>query len=836
MGGIAKCWGQNDKGQLGDATTSNKLIPTDVTGLSGSVNVIKAGDFHTCAVDSGVKCWGSNFYGQLGDGTYDNKLTPTEVSGLSSGVQALAAGYGHTCALLNNDGLKCWGRNDFGQLGDSTFLTRTSPVDVAGLSSGVYKIAAGFGHTCALMSSGAVKCWGKNEFGQLGDDTLVNRSSPVDVIGLSSGVSAITASGDHTCALKTSGKVQCWGRNFNGQLGDTTMTDRDTPTDVVMSGLIMSEIEAGDFHTCARTTDAKAMCWGYNVDGQLGNEAAWRTTPHGVVGFSTPPPVDTGDAYEHDDSCGDATFLSANIATQDRSFDATGDADWIRIEMVTGTNYTLVANNLVNGALPNFLVHDSCIAAPSSTSPSSFGGEVRLPMNASDYAPGAYFVRVSDTLPTTAGVVSYTLSFRATSSVGAAIIVAGRNGGEIHQNVITQTTDMAYRVLLRNGFPKDRIYYLDNQTIRDVDGDGIANDIAGPATVAGVQYAITTWARGKVGTAQPLWLYMADHGNAEEFLVSGDGAGNVITPAMLDSWLTQIETFSGVDQVNVIMDACHAGSFITAPGSISKAGRAILASVSADKVAQGRRSGPGIIQRMYFGEALWSGLDANLSLRDAFEQARLAAARATGQNQQAWLDDNGDGFANGVNNGVLDGEASTVRGLIGSVDTGGRPYLVWQLADANTGALVVDAQAAGGASNVTVEIARPDTSQTFVPGQVNLAQHDMVFLTHTGNGRWIGSYNRFDTPGVYRLLVYGFDADDSPAQPVAMTVTVQGPATMTPTVTPLMTVTPTVTPTTSTPTPSITQTPMPTTTTTIPPTLTPTLVLRSRIFVPVLRK
>lgn len=229
-GGV-KCWGDNSFGQLGDGTTTQRLTPVDVVGLSSGAIAIEVSDFHACALTStgGVKCWGDNTYGQLGDGTTTRRLTPVDVVGLTSGVIAIANGYDHSCALTSSGGVKCWGGNGVGQLGDDTTTQRLAPVDVFGLTSGVMAIGVGNAHTCAVTTAGGVKCWGGNAQGQIGDGTYATRLTPIDVTGLTSGVSSISGGGGfHTCALTTAGEVKCWGANIFGQTGYGTYGMRAT--------------------------------------------------------------------------------------------------------------------------------------------------------------------------------------------------------------------------------------------------------------------------------------------------------------------------------------------------------------------------------------------------------------------------------------------------------------------------------------------------------------------------------------------------------------------------------------------------------------------------------
>jgi alpha-tubulin suppressor-like RCC1 family protein len=328
--GTVKCWGYNNAGgALGDGTMINRNRPVDVIGISSGATAVDGGSNHTCAlVGSTVECWGSNGSGEIGQGTTGGVFQPTVVTGLTdprsltaggahacalqangqarcwgssgsgqlgsgfpvgSGVygpatvntasplQQLAAESDHTCATTVSGGAKCWGNGGSGQLGDNdptNTSPRANPVDVVGLTSGVIQVAAGNAHSCALTVA-KVRCWGNDQFGQLGDgqQTSTNANSPVDVMGLPSGIRAIAAGGRHTCAITAQGGLMCWGDNQYGQLGNNSQGNSAVPVQVtgMTSGVVA--VTLGDRHTCALKDDGSVWCWGNNQYGQLGNRS-----------------------------------------------------------------------------------------------------------------------------------------------------------------------------------------------------------------------------------------------------------------------------------------------------------------------------------------------------------------------------------------------------------------------------------------------------------------------------------------------------------------------------------------------------------------------------------
>ncbi|MGO4598521.1 RCC1 domain-containing protein [Terrabacter sp. 2RAF25] len=274
VGGV-KCWGFNGSGQLGDGSLQDSAIPVNVVGLTSGVKSIAAGAEHTCAVTTsgGVKCWGYNGEGELGDGFTDLvSVTPVDVVGLSSGVQTVSAGWDYTCALTTAGGVTCWGANPDGELGDGSTTGSATPVNVVGLTSGVKSISAGYHSACAVTTAGALKCWGANESGQLGNDSFTQSSVPVDVVGLTSGVASVSVGLDSTaCAVTTAGGVKCWGANSYGQLGSGSTSPSTTPVDVVGLSSGVQAVSVGVLHTCAATSAGGVKCWGYSGDGELGN-------------------------------------------------------------------------------------------------------------------------------------------------------------------------------------------------------------------------------------------------------------------------------------------------------------------------------------------------------------------------------------------------------------------------------------------------------------------------------------------------------------------------------------------------------------------------------------
>jgi len=267
--GGARCWGQNNSGQLGNgqAGVSEHLgIPTTVLQLP-SATKISSGNQFSCAIplDGTVRCWGSGVFGNLGNGASQTSLTPVQVTGITNASRISAGSSSHACAILLDGGLRCWGANGNGQLGNGGTSNSNLPVVPEGLTS-IVSVASGPRFTCAVASGGAAHCWGTNGNGQLGNGTTVQSLVPVSVSGLTNAIK-VAAGGAYACALTSLGDVFCWG----AQAGQTASTN----VPVQVAGISNAvDIGIGYSHTCALLSGGQMRCWGSLEMGQLGTGIA----------------------------------------------------------------------------------------------------------------------------------------------------------------------------------------------------------------------------------------------------------------------------------------------------------------------------------------------------------------------------------------------------------------------------------------------------------------------------------------------------------------------------------------------------------------------------------
>ena len=315
-----KCFGSSSSGQIGSGGTAslgdapaemgNALLPVNL-GSGRTVRAVSTGTAHTCVLldDATIKCFGEGDAGRLGRGStadvgrtaasMGNALLPINL-GTGRTAKAIATGAAHTCALLDDDSVKCWGANDDGQLGlgdidargdDPNEMGDNLPSVLLGLPSGVRvtAIAAGDAHTCALLSNGTVKCWGSGGNGRLGSGDELSRGDEADemgvvlpVVNVGSGrtVKAITAGAAHTCALRDTNDVVCWGVGATGRLGSGAENDIGNQAGEMGAALVpvalgtgrtAVALSAGASHTCAVLDNATAKCWGDGADGRTGN-------------------------------------------------------------------------------------------------------------------------------------------------------------------------------------------------------------------------------------------------------------------------------------------------------------------------------------------------------------------------------------------------------------------------------------------------------------------------------------------------------------------------------------------------------------------------------------
>jgi alpha-tubulin suppressor-like RCC1 family protein len=296
--GSVRTFGSSGYGQLGLGDTTNRLTPVEsitlpARTLAGSVG---AGFYHTAVVlrDGTVRTFGRNTYGELGVGDTTSRLMPVQVIGLSTAT-AVAGGRYHTAVLLANGTIRTFGYNNIGQLGVNDITNRLTPVQVFGISSSAVAIASRFYHTAVLLVDGTVRTFGINGNGQLGVNDTTNRSTPVQVFGISSSASAVACGNRFTTVLLTDGTVRTFGQNAQGQLGVNDNTERSTPVQVWGISSSATAVACGFYHTAVLLADGTVRTFGFNGSGQLGvNDTTSRMTPVTVLNITSATAIACG--------------------------------------------------------------------------------------------------------------------------------------------------------------------------------------------------------------------------------------------------------------------------------------------------------------------------------------------------------------------------------------------------------------------------------------------------------------------------------------------------------------------------------------------------------------
>ena len=282
-------WGSNSYGQLGDNTTTHKSSPVQTvsSGLDW-LHIATSGD-HTLSIKSDYTLWswGNNYFGQLGLNSTAKFSSPVQVGIFTSWLSI--ATFGNNSAAINASGqLWVWGSNSYGLLGDNTSTHKSSPVQTVAGGSTWEQVAVGKNHMAAIKSDSTLWLWGSNRYGKLGDSTTVHRSSPVQTISGGTDWSQVACGDDHTAAIKTNGSLWLWGNNSFGQMGNSSTVDTSSPIQTIVAGTDWEQVCAGNNFTTAIKTDYTLWSWGKNDLGQLSiNTTLNISSPVQTVGFAT---------------------------------------------------------------------------------------------------------------------------------------------------------------------------------------------------------------------------------------------------------------------------------------------------------------------------------------------------------------------------------------------------------------------------------------------------------------------------------------------------------------------------------------------------------------------
>jgi alpha-tubulin suppressor-like RCC1 family protein len=268
------CWGAGSTGRIGNDDTADSWVP--VQEFHGATNwrQVSAGSGHTCAVrtNNHLFCWGSGAGGRLANNSdFQDAHVPIEESTQARDWSQVAAGGSHTCAIKTDGRLFCWGDNFAGALGDNTKTYRVLPEQEHSAATDWDQVATGSAHTCAVKTNRHLYCWGNGGNGRLGNDATTESLVPLREAHNHADWRQVSASREHTCAVKTDNRLFCWGNGNHGRLGDGYTDARHVPTQEATGAHDWLEVTTGDHHTCARKVDGRIFCWGRGGVGRLGN-------------------------------------------------------------------------------------------------------------------------------------------------------------------------------------------------------------------------------------------------------------------------------------------------------------------------------------------------------------------------------------------------------------------------------------------------------------------------------------------------------------------------------------------------------------------------------------
>ena len=283
-------WGLNGNGQLGNNIQGANSSPIQTIAGGTNWKYVFCGNQHVTSIktDGTLWTWGYNGFGQLGDNTAVDKSSPVQVTGGGTNWKQVSCGYYHTAAIKTDGTLWIWGYNLYGQLGDNTAVNKSSPVTTSITGSTWVDIASGRYHTIAIKTDGTLWTWGYNFSGQLGLNDTTSRSTPVQEVTGGTNWKQVSSGVFYTAAIKKDGTLWSWGNNGNGQLGINSTANTSTPVQTVAGGTNWKQLSCGGFYTAAIKTDGTLWLWGNNGNGQLGdNTIVTRSTPVQVTGGGT---------------------------------------------------------------------------------------------------------------------------------------------------------------------------------------------------------------------------------------------------------------------------------------------------------------------------------------------------------------------------------------------------------------------------------------------------------------------------------------------------------------------------------------------------------------------